>query len=524
MLVIKDILEAVDFYFPKNYGIILSGSQRNNREFKRESDIDVVVFDMLSSCLWTKNAEKNGFRIDFTILPVNDIENVLRDDIFEPKNVLMSMLTDGNILHDPYLILPHIVDKAKQYYDKLHFKTEITFKNYFIEFLKLKKLFSLKLNEADKIILLSDFVNIACTLETIKLTNWQLKTKHKIICLSEKSPVFLNKILELYKRGVCDDYAPIIDFIDSYRTEIRNVALQAGNEKYCLLVVDVGYKDFSFSYFVKNILPIIIADPEISSCYRYFYPSPINYRTKYKFDISLVFDIASKSRSQILLIIEQTLTGVSQKRLFFDYFLENINTEHPNGCFDDLHNHINNNIRNLIFKQDDFDQRTVFKFFLSPTFFLKSFLGIDNNEFQMINSMIAQKWLFTKKEQQNAKNHQGLIKASMQIIEKTQDFYKDNLSLIIKSLKQEINSNEFLMDESEGLYSLLKNTALRLSSSINTTGNLTLKILEATGFKNPQKIYVYRAILEEIMLMLCIGNRLKIMLLYSTSKAANEIH
>jgi hypothetical protein len=522
MLTQNELLKAANNFFPNNYGVIITGSQQKNTTLKKESDIDIIVLDTLRSNQWNILAYKDGYKIEFIIMPITDIENVFDNELYDPKSGSLS-LVQGKVLSDPFSIIQTIFSKIKAYFNTIQFKTYSEYGKYLTELLKLRSLFSSSLTKAEQAIVLSDFINIISLLETIRVTNWSSKTKHKLRHLNTYSPGFMEKIAILFEKGVNNDFDDIKAYINFYETSY-NINHLPQQKKYSYLVVDIGYNNFSVSEFINELLPKILNNEILINAYGYFYLSPIKYHRKYKNNICIVFTIDNEDQClQLLSFLQKSINAIENPMLNFSHFCEGNNLGTINTLVSALKISISKIILNIIKAKNDYDHKIGNGIFFTLCYYLKNGFSISNKEFQNINSFIAQKWLFTREEQQKTIDYPALMQLRAFNIDRAEQFYKNNLPMLLQLVladKDTIVNTEVDLVE---VFNIAEDIFKQSKYFTIPENDINEAIFKTSNFTDIKTIWLYKIVIESILLILNIPDSEKFNALYSCSKAVAEL-
>lgn len=520
---ITEVVSATNYFFPNNYGIILTGSQRYNKVFKKESDIDIIVLDSFCCNVYSKSKEKDSYRIDYTVLPITDIANVFDNNLHNTKAVLFSMLSNGICLHNPFLIIEPLQKRAKIIFDAMCFKSCAEYERYLNELIKLKMLFRLPMLPVEKLILLSDFTSFISILETIRLNNWICQTKQKIRFLQKKAPEFLEKIKTLVEKANRNEFEDIIAYISFYHQNFTSNRLLTP-QQYYQLVVEINYANFSLSNFVIEIFPALIENENLKRTFQYFYLSPTKYKYKYKRNVNLVFRIVKEEEClQLIKLINAKINLCKNKTLQYGHFCEINEYGELKDCLNDLNVTINKRIIKLINKDKDFDREKIIDIFFKLCFFLKNCFLPNSKDFRSVNSFIWQKWLVTPDEQQRTNSRELLMQIIVSRINEAEHFYKNNMTMLLQTVladnitlsKTEVHFNE--------IFSMLENIAMQKEKFIIPENDINAVIFTNDKFPDMKSAWIYKLIIESMFLVLNISDNEKLYCLYACTKASIEV-
>jgi len=164
------VSQIISRQFPGNVGIILTGSQANNIKFNNVSDIDAVVFCRISSDVHSYGISFKSFKIDCTVLPFWDIDNVFENESEHERGILLTMLAKGKMIVGDRTVISFIQRTANIIGYKLSHAVSLLQNELVIELERINKYFKRTIDEDEKIILLSELVHVTTQLEVIKQT------------------------------------------------------------------------------------------------------------------------------------------------------------------------------------------------------------------------------------------------------------------------------------------------------------------------------------------------------------------
>ncbi len=522
MLLQKDVLKITNELFPNNYGVLITGSQQNNEVLKKESDIDIVVLDTLSSGLWRTVIEKDGYLIEFMVIPITDAENLLESDLYDSRNTLLSFCS-GKPLSNPHGLIAPLQKKANIFFSAVQYKAFDEYEIYLIELMRMPRQMTTSISPAEKTVILSSFVYTICCLETIRATNRTANLKLRLRRLNNCSPAFLQKVDELFQKGINNNFNDIIAYIQFYNHNYGITHL-AGEQKYKRLVINISYLNFSLSEFINEIFPEIICCSQLNTAYLYFYLCPKKYTSKYKHHISLVFEIADKSDALVLLaLFEKKVTSITKYKLNFECFCEGNIIDTLCDFLSSLCKNVSSILINLINADKDFDSSKTVDLFFKLCFYTKGLFNISNKDFKNINSFIAQKWLFTNEEQQKLIGYPAMLQFREVKMNKAALYYKNVMPELLNLVLMEyacIASNAITLSETFKIIEVILKEKLNY---IIPENDINEAIFKASNFTDVKTIWLYKTVIESVLLTLNIPDSEKFNALYSCSKAINEL-
>jgi len=166
----QELAAKINQHFPGNVGIILTGSQANSSEFNNISDIDVVVLCRASSDVHSFGFSLNGFRVDCTVIPFWDMDNVFENESEHERGILLTMLAKGKIIAGERDVVLFIQQTAGKIVAQLSNAVKLLQNELVIELERIDKYFRRTIDEDEKIVLLTELVHVTTQLEVIKQT------------------------------------------------------------------------------------------------------------------------------------------------------------------------------------------------------------------------------------------------------------------------------------------------------------------------------------------------------------------
>lgn len=290
-----DILEILNKNFPNAVGALVSGSSITNNYSRSMSDVDVLVFDESCGAVSPFGYFENGTMYDFTLIPINNIDNIIRDEQFDQRGILLTMIAKGNIIKDsPTRLVAKIKLKAENLFtDGIHNNRQ-NFNALYKGLLKIRKEFSKIPLPHQRIFLVNEFFYIVTQMELIKTANWRMTGRHKADYLFQNQEAFFLKIHTLVLGGNdCNDpdgFGEIGLFIDDYLSAKSNVNQnRVFNNR--VLIIDFEYENITMEHFVNFGLPKLMSSQVTSKNFLYFYMSDRRMNRIYKNKLSICFQV-----------------------------------------------------------------------------------------------------------------------------------------------------------------------------------------------------------------------------------------
>jgi len=504
----QDIINEITNLLPKVSGIILTGSQAQNEVFSSQKDLDIVVLDELYSNTSGFILAKEGYKIDITILPLYNIDNVLDNETFDPKGALLSMIKKAKILKDDLSILKKIQEKATFLYSSQTRGTSQSVDDQLSELSKYKTLFEGSLSEEEFTFVMSDFISLIGSLELIRLTNWSATRKQKSAFLSTNSHKFATEITKIFKSGYFGySKMNIGAFIDLYAKQYKNNLSFESSEENKKIIIDLDYHGFSLSSFIKNILPSFESNTILKDYFLQFYVSPKKYHRKYKNKISLIFSFSLKK--DILIILNNLNTILSEKtNNLYTYDIIYPNKTNSDNRFQVYSETLGTNCNELLKKvtsQNKYTNQFVITFYITTLTFTIYSLKFSVTDIKRINDYLSQRWLFTKSDQEKFVSYEYLKKIKSAKLEAALKVYETN-----KSKFDTILNNVILMALSppsklDNSFSQIFEIISRLTTNPDAyhidKNSISYDILHSIGLENAEKALLYTRIAEELFVL-----------------------
>lgn len=317
-LTIADLIAIVQSDFPESLGCIIAGSQKQNSNFLRNSfsDIDLVIFDINCSDLYTRQVMIEEYRLDYNIVPLLDIHFVIVNESFDSKATLIRMMSEGVILFDTNEIVKSIQDEVKMLIGGINISTNIELKRLDSSLGKLRDYFRRELNELEMFCLVCDVVNTITALEVIKISSSYSDQLRKGRILSEQNPKIIHDLRKLMLSFIEDnDSSLFVHFIITYQNSCKRELFE---DKSTELVIDILMNDQDpVGCFCREILPLIESDHILAHSYRYFSISQKKYNRLFYNDICVCFSLADANRQHVIGIFRKLLNEKFGKRIAY---------------------------------------------------------------------------------------------------------------------------------------------------------------------------------------------------------------
>jgi len=312
-----DLKAIVDKNYPNCMGAMVTGSQLRPGYNRFQSDLDLIIFDSFFSVVSTFAVFQEGHKIDFTQVPINDIDNVIRNEQFDQRGILLTMIATGEIIKDnKYGVVEGIRNRAGELFNKGIHDNLPVYMSMIKALTKIRKDFNKDVREYQKMFLINDFFFNITQAELIKLSKWRFTGKHKANLLYELNPRFVSEVQELAMSSMrTDDLEPfraIGNYIDEYLTHkaMSNGERLFDNDH---LWIDIDYKGISIKHFTSTVLPAIAQSPELKERYLHFFLSPTSLHRIYRNRLCICFENNGLQNNELITIVEKLFNDTIHK-------------------------------------------------------------------------------------------------------------------------------------------------------------------------------------------------------------------
>jgi hypothetical protein len=509
----EGLVKLILYFFPGAGGFLLTGSQRNNSTFSSETDIDIVLLDPIATDVYAIIKRIDEYRIDITVVPLANIENMLTNEANDPKGVLMTMISNSEILNDKYSILAKVRNRAEEINRTLTNSNYYRYSKLLFKLRRIAGYYNNNLSEEQKIILLSDFVSLVTTTEAIRISNWASDRNYKITDLNNKDHTFIDSITTLFKNAINNNqFEQVADFIRNYCSSANVIAPPAPNLS-SRLILDVKYSSYSFAKFIKEILPLIKGNSELKDQVSYFFRSPRRYSRVYKNALSVVFNYSENLQSPDLpkLLVEFFKNHTEN----FRYRIVYENNSRFDVPFFSLIEELRKSIVDFVISLTSGDEQVstneIEGFTIIIGCFLVKKLDLNNTDFELVNTYLSKRWMFSKNESIRHKSKRSVL----YIIENRrtvsiEDYYNRNQEAVLNYCKQGVDA------ASASVYSgNLSNVFSRIVDVCNYSfsdveNNLSWQLFNKLGIENCRSSYLYETIMDQVFQMLNLGDYQKL--------------
>jgi len=498
-----DLAYIIAQFFPNNTGVILTGSQSLAKTFIDKRDIDIVIFNPNPGNIVYSIIPHDGFYFDVTILPLTDIANIIDNESFDPKGVLLNKILTGTILIDKNGFVKLISSIVSEIYGKSSYNISMLHRQQIADLKKFQKYFGAAENHHDGALLktvLFDWHSKITAVEAYKLLNYLHGPAQKHKLLIQKNPNFLNEVNELATQAlITGDFNKVADYNSSYCTTIRKV-FKYEPQPNAKLIIDVGYDDFSLSHFILNVFCNLREHEVLQSCFERFYLSPVKYSKKYQNKVCIVFSLAEPRVKyyKILSIVRAYIfnnAGLQNPRVsvWFDEneaipAIHNLRLDISRMIFMDFLEkaELNTSVRmNLIFECLDK---------------LRLAINLNQSDLLLVYSYLMQNWIFYNGTAIHTKNLAIITDIYKKSTQACQSYYLSQWSSVLPSMIQNKIFN--VPAHLSQLSSAIAMTAEHIDKSESCStrdfkSTITYKACETFGFDDVRTSYWFIILIEE---------------------------
>ncbi len=282
MISVESLSEIVNQLFPGNAGILLTGSQRQKTVFQAEKDIDLIVLVYFPGNVVNSIRYVGEFALDFTLLPLSDLEPILVNEKDDLKGILLDKLRNGVIIEDKRGLVQMLVDKATEWYSQMTHQRDHAFRLQVTNLKKLSKYFFNKNDQygiAVRRSLLNDWYTYITNIEGFRQNGFLMGPYHKHSYLEEHLPRFVEEITSVIDQArQANDFSPLLEYTAFY-TRLISKAGQLIPDAYTDCIMHIDYEGLTLPQFVLYILPALSRNEHFANVFQYlFTPSPKYFR------------------------------------------------------------------------------------------------------------------------------------------------------------------------------------------------------------------------------------------------------
>ncbi len=520
----EELIKLLRSTFPQAIGAMLTGSQFNKTHFNTISDVDVVVFDRTTSDVHTRGLRFQQNKIDCTIVPVFDIENVVLNEFYDPKGIIIYMISSGEILYDTNTIIEDIASAVLPLKNKISERVKTNYHQSVEQLLKMSKYFERELSESERILLACDFIYCITKIEAIRCNGWDFTSLHKARLLNEHNSAFVTDILQLHRMVV---ETKDLRFLHSYVKQYQNKLGHFDDTLQQIITFDIAIPDFSLQYFHKDILPVILSNSSLYKCYLYSFISPRKYHRLYRHDIAISF--AADKGMAIIDIIHELLEcfKLLENANSFQYEIVHQLRENTLGSLENqllnLRIHLSALVKVIMQQQTN---TNTFETALALCTYLQHLLGLDMETLCFLNTFLMQRWLLTHTEQKNAKEHHLLNTLGKEKQQKWDLQYNNTKNHLTAIMRTSIAGGISVTPEVNICYQQVIDN-LKIIFFDNEADFITSyfpdSLLHSIQVSEMRESRAYLLLAEEILQLLNLNDSVKAQCLYFMSKGTVEL-
>ncbi len=524
-----ELTGIVTHYLPANMGIVLAGSQRKNEVLSKTTDIDLVVLEVSFSHIQNFSLLHNGFKLDFTILPFTDIENILQNESNESKGGVLHMLNNGVVLKDNCNLFPIIQNKAALLISKIGGKVFADYQYNITSLSRNSKYLLKSLSKNQRTVLLCDIVSLISETESIKISNWASKQHKLSLCENEDPTLLCNELIEIFNRSLHTGDNTEISNLTNYYLQTAESLVSYPLSNTTRLLIDLDYPDFSVPDFLTSVLPFIKESEALNSSFSNFYLSPRHYHKTYKNRVTLVFKISNHSHAaQILKEAESVFDTVLKKGKRHSVIYQS-NDQFSNekfALFEQLRISVNSFIGNEVNAQKYSPIILVYDSMALGSY-VCNYLRLSSKDIIKANSFLAQRSLLNPDEQRQISGFEQLRKVHEMKFQAAFSFYEQHKKAVLDYCNNGLLITLLDLESNKDAYSIIK---AAITSIINDEGcfgdsasNLSFLALQQGQCEDVMGVFKYVTVMAEILQYFGISESEKFVLLLSLSRAISEL-
>lgn len=517
----KELTEYLLRWFPRSVGFAVAGSQRKNLIYSEISDIDVLIFDTCNSDLYSEMGVINQvFKIDYNIVPVSDIENVIIHEFTDTRGTLFDMFLNCTILHDPFSIIQEIKEIVKGVQGITNNTTLRIAKGLYSELSTFKKYFERNLDEYERILLVAEFITVISKIGVIDKIGWDALKLRKVKQLQEHNPLLLQEIIQLFKQSLQTNNLSFLNVFIDHFLKLQRITdeTQFGN-----IIIDFYIPKFTLYDFCKSTLPTLFENSELKKGYRYFYLSPVKYHNTYKNNISVCFELSfNQSFWDMLTELVKTISYKTGAITYQQAYV-------LNKFKDEL---LTQKIENLRKRISDFwllnmdaintQNKLPEDICIVLCSFMQEQLNLDFEDALCINNFLLQRWLLNRRE--NGNGEKMILKKAREKTALLEKYYKRNQRNVEKIFNAKNNISligyTFNTNSYQDIISCI--TDLINSNEINwNTKFFPNSLFRFLQIKKQREVKIYMVLVEEILQMMNITDNIKAKILFLDLKNLN---
>jgi hypothetical protein len=509
----EQLPSVVGRYFPGHAGIILTGSQAEHEDIYAGSDIDLLVFHPDYSTLYNTKLNHGGFKYDFTLAPLFDIENTVFNQSCDLNGTFLSMAATGVILDDPHSILRPIQQYVKGVFNQVSGNTRGEYNRLLKELGRMNKLFKGELREHERLFLVCEFVSTVVSIETIRIRKWRPTIKHRARLLFDKNRELTVQLIDIVRKSVLEgaikDLKPFLEYYNKLRETGMDMPVRATGG----LTVDLAFADFSMKGFVDRVLPAIDRDPALAAGYRYYYASPGNYWPAYRHHVSIRMDADDPDKTMELVeVLERVLGGEGQSLLETAVIVpkERAISEPFDRAIEAWNIRLCRWHTELIKEEQYVRMRLVAA--ISLCSLLRGMLGLTREDLIRANLFLSQRWLIRQRELKSLVTYEALRELRVEKYRMLNDAFRSQKAWVLPAME---GIPAFVSEELERM---LVDRAFYTS-----TAPFSGPVLDLIEVDRPEGVFIYMTLAEEIVQMLNLGIEQKSQCFYFMNEAGSVL-
>lgn len=514
---ITALTELVKKHFPESIGYILTGSQRNNAVFKTDSDIDVVVVNPFFCDLCVRTLQQGAYTVDFTIIPLINIEEVVENETYDTRGSLVSMLQYGNIIMDTDDIVANVCRRVLELSCYIHYKTLVEYDRLMTELIRMPKLFRRQLTATEKTIFLCELVTYITSLESI-VASHSLHARHsKFFIVSQSKPALQNELARLVSKALNQtdgDLKFVSSFAQAYIEQLPPMKMNATKwrEEF---YIDFFVPDFSLEKFVTVFLPSMMQSGLLADGYRFFYLSNRKYARIYRHTVTICFSQKTEPADRIKIITElETVFSQIYKRDFIHsvvYLYKQFSDDTLAQMAETIRVQCSRSLANHI--RQGKNEAGLIHLTAALCAYTCRHLQLGAEDFTKLNFMLLQKNVVSRQKQDQATSLSELIQCRQETFDQLYSIYNATLQTTGYSFDEECMVS---------LYKPIDEFVMSANGKHYFIQPYEQAILKLFKIQSVREASIYRCLAELFLEMICNERQRNIVLYYLTKKQQPE--
>lgn len=401
----KDIINAINILYGDFHGAILTGSQSNKIELSSLSDIDIIIFSLKETVLYSYKAILE-YKYDILVIPILNIDYILNNEFFDNRGVVLNMITSGKIIKDSQdLVIKNVQHIAKLRYSKL--KQHAIYESQFVirDLIRIKETSRIITGHLDWHLLTSELTVKSMQLFYLQKHGVMPQTiKHTIRTIKKDNNTHFEYLMELSRsivknKSMCKSVPGYVDnLISEYSLGFDDVPQWASER----VLVDLHYEKINAYNFVNAIKPVILANSILGKRFLYFYYSNLFLNRVYRNSLTLVFNTQGIESALLCQTVNEIISkeadNVTTSMLPTFYYQRCLESSNLPFLLEPVYRSLSDLISQRYAKNQQVTVDEMIIFSCSIFGFIASRLDIRLKNLKLINRHLVNKWLHGFKE------------------------------------------------------------------------------------------------------------------------------